>query len=345
MINIGGTIASIRKEKAITQEQLSEVFGVSIAAVSKWETGTAYPDIELLPKIAGFFDISVDKLLGYDMSKAEMSIDECFEKVNTLLGENKSESTKEALTILSNLAYRYPNSVKVLVKYAKVKYQSVHGAPKSENHRKVFREAEDMLLSINRNGISRSEHALILGTLYSLYLWDKKFDKAEKILADLEPAYEFQNFASAEFWFYVHKGDMETAKTKYHALLERLFLDNALIYGHYHAFSDDPEKIIDLNSKLIKVLQVYENDLPDNSNPSAISILCESSAFMYAKLGKKDESLAQIEKMIEVAVKKGESREAFTESFMRLANCGERDEYALIKDTEEFKKLTEKLNK
>jgi transcriptional regulator with XRE-family HTH domain len=69
--NIGENISKLRKEKALTQEQLSEVFGVSVAAVSKWETSTAHPDIELLPKIAAFFDVSVDFLLGCDRSKAD----------------------------------------------------------------------------------------------------------------------------------------------------------------------------------------------------------------------------------------------------------------------------------
>jgi len=70
-INIGETISKLRKEKSLTQEQLSEIFGVSVAAVSKWETSTAHPDIYLLPKIAAFFDISVDFLLGCERNKAE----------------------------------------------------------------------------------------------------------------------------------------------------------------------------------------------------------------------------------------------------------------------------------
>lgn len=40
---IGENIRNLRKEKGITQEQLSEVMGVSIAAVSKWETGQCAP--------------------------------------------------------------------------------------------------------------------------------------------------------------------------------------------------------------------------------------------------------------------------------------------------------------
>lgn len=339
-IAIGETIAKIRKEKALTQEQLSEVFGVSVAAVSKWETGTAHPDIELLPVIADFFDISVDRLLGYDMSKTEATIDECLKKANDLLYEQKG---KEALAILSNLAYKYPNNVKILVKYAKIKYQSVHGNPKNENHRKLFKEAEDILLSINKNGITRKEHDLIMDALYGLYLWDKKFDKAEKILDELKPADNFEPIANKEFWFYEHMGNREKAREKYYSILENaLSSNNPLIYGHYHLYYDSPEKVIELNDKLIKAIEIFAEDFPTNPE-SAISVLRESNAFMYSRLGKKDEALAVIEKMIDIAAKKGESYESWMESFMKLANCGERDEYDLIKNSDEFKKITEKL--
>lgn len=122
-IAIGETISKIRKEKALTQEQLSEVFGVSVAAVSKWETGTAHPDIELLPVIADFFDISVDRLLGYDMSKSEATIDDCLKKADDLINNNRR---KEAIPYLANLAYKYPNNVKIKVKYAKAKFSSYY---------------------------------------------------------------------------------------------------------------------------------------------------------------------------------------------------------------------------
>ncbi len=42
LIMIGEQIRILRKEKGITQEQLSEVMGVSVAAVSKWETGVSH---------------------------------------------------------------------------------------------------------------------------------------------------------------------------------------------------------------------------------------------------------------------------------------------------------------
>lgn len=61
--NIGAVISELRKTKGITQDELAKYVGVSAQAVSKWENG-GVPDTELLPKIADFFEITVDKLFG-----------------------------------------------------------------------------------------------------------------------------------------------------------------------------------------------------------------------------------------------------------------------------------------
>ena len=53
-------IVSNRKEKGWTQEELAELVGVSPQAVSKWENAQSCPDIQLLPKLAELFEISVD---------------------------------------------------------------------------------------------------------------------------------------------------------------------------------------------------------------------------------------------------------------------------------------------
>lgn len=60
----GELIQSLRKEKNITQKQLADVLNVSDKAVSKWECGLGCPDISLLNKIAEYFGIGVDVLLG-----------------------------------------------------------------------------------------------------------------------------------------------------------------------------------------------------------------------------------------------------------------------------------------
>ena len=60
---VGEQIASLRKEKGLTQSELGERLGVSFQAVSKWERGEALPDITLLPDIAKILEASIDFIL------------------------------------------------------------------------------------------------------------------------------------------------------------------------------------------------------------------------------------------------------------------------------------------
>ena len=54
----------MRKQKGLTQEELAEALYVSRTAVSKWESGRGYPNIESLKAIAAFFSVTIDELLS-----------------------------------------------------------------------------------------------------------------------------------------------------------------------------------------------------------------------------------------------------------------------------------------
>lgn len=60
---LGTMIASLRKEKGMTQADLAEKLGVTDKAVSKWERNLSCPDIGLLPKLAEILEISLDELM------------------------------------------------------------------------------------------------------------------------------------------------------------------------------------------------------------------------------------------------------------------------------------------
>lgn len=63
--DMGRVIANLRKEQKMTQEEVGKVLGVSIAAVSKWENGLAYPDMTLIPSIARLFHISILEVVKF----------------------------------------------------------------------------------------------------------------------------------------------------------------------------------------------------------------------------------------------------------------------------------------
>lgn len=56
-------LQELRKQKGLTQEELAEALFVSRTAVSKWESGRGYPNIESLKTISKFFSVSLDELL------------------------------------------------------------------------------------------------------------------------------------------------------------------------------------------------------------------------------------------------------------------------------------------
>lgn len=59
-------LQELRKQKGLTQEELSEILYVSRTAISKWESGRGYPNIDSLKAISKYFSVSLDELLSCD---------------------------------------------------------------------------------------------------------------------------------------------------------------------------------------------------------------------------------------------------------------------------------------
>ena len=57
-------LQELRKQKGLTQEELAEILFVSRTAISKWESGRGYPNIDSLKAISKFFSVSIDELLS-----------------------------------------------------------------------------------------------------------------------------------------------------------------------------------------------------------------------------------------------------------------------------------------
>ena len=75
-LKTGEVICKRRKELGLTQNQLAGSLNISFQAVSKWENNSAYPDIEMLPKLAAVLHTTVDALLGYE--SAVTGYDKCY---------------------------------------------------------------------------------------------------------------------------------------------------------------------------------------------------------------------------------------------------------------------------
>lgn len=72
LVKIGEFIAQLRKEHALSQEQMGEIIGVSNKTISRWETGTYLPPADMLLSIGKLFDVSINEILsGKRLSEEE----------------------------------------------------------------------------------------------------------------------------------------------------------------------------------------------------------------------------------------------------------------------------------
>ena len=112
-LNIGKRIKELRRSKDITQEELSEILGVSYQSVSRWENDTCYPDIELLPTIADYFGVTVDKLIGADKSVEQAHVTQYLDRFQTALSQGK---VYDCIDIARAGVAEYPNNYALLNK-------------------------------------------------------------------------------------------------------------------------------------------------------------------------------------------------------------------------------------
>ena len=90
-MKISQIIKEKRKHLGLTQENIAEYLGVSIPAVSKWENGTTYPDITLLPGLARLLKTDLNTLMSFNEEMSEVEIKNVVMKVQSIIQEDGFE--------------------------------------------------------------------------------------------------------------------------------------------------------------------------------------------------------------------------------------------------------------
>lgn len=138
MLYLGANIREHRVKKGLTQEQLAYHLGVSSQTVSRWENGTTYPDIVMLPILADYFDISIDTLMGYAKECAAEEREQFFADIRDLEIVQKTARIREMLQI-------YPNDVYLQFSLANTLYSSI-SRPAGKNNENEDTSKEISLL-------------------------------------------------------------------------------------------------------------------------------------------------------------------------------------------------------
>lgn len=93
---IGRFLKTLRKEAGLTQEQLAERLGVTNRSVSRWETGSNLPDLDLLIELADLYRVELREILDGERVREQMNeeIEETARKVADYSGMEREKLTR-----------------------------------------------------------------------------------------------------------------------------------------------------------------------------------------------------------------------------------------------------------
>ena len=204
---INQIIREKRKELSLTQEQIADFLGVSTPAVNKWEKGSTYPDITLLPALARLFKIDLNTLMSFNDNLTDIEIENFIDEDDQTVREQgydaafqKAISKIHEYPTCENLIYSvilYLEGVLALYnvsenpKYRET-YETFYKRLATSENPEIRDTATSMLISYarNRGDFSRAEeliNALPFSTIDKeeqtaiLYQQQERYQDAEKI--------------------------------------------------------------------------------------------------------------------------------------------------------------------
>ena len=188
-INIGNKIRELRKKKGITQEALASVLSVSPQAVSKWESGLTYPDMEMIPVIAGYFEVSMDILFDYDVREMKAKI----QKIIDDAWDYFFDDTQKYIEIMKGALREYPGNEELLTALLDAYEYNLRDKGDTscldemiELSQKIITESNDFIRVCNVKDIQAAA-----------YLKKGEYQKAKSVLESLPREYDLRDWAFA----------------------------------------------------------------------------------------------------------------------------------------------------
>ena len=277
-IKIGTVIKELRKRDGRTQEEIASKLGVTSQAVSRWEADGGYPDMEIIPSIAGLFGVSIDALFGYDGIDRKKRIDDILSEVWDMVKRNISDA--EIAVLIRNAAAEFPSEERILVELAETlsrqgwsergarAYTSdgdeyTHNDSEWNKDNLFWKESIKLFTNLLENSrdnkiLTRSKQGLI-----NLYRVIGRYDKAVEIAETFPELY-----VSREIMLYKGTDGEEMCKYAQDALMKLLSeLKDALTYViisrqpiNSENYLSDIERRIEKINGIVKLYELIYDD-------------------------------------------------------------------------------------
>ena len=297
-ITLGENIKRLRRDRQLTQEQLAEALEVSFQAVSKWENKVTYPDIEVLPVIAGYFDVTVDELLGVDVERKEEEVKKILDQSKELRHNGK---IYDDMCFLRDKVKEYPNNSTLLYELSLSVFIYYFGAENRQFGEEQRRKAGEEVVELCKKAVryNSKDEAFALRCKRQMavtYRYMGEKEKAREIVEtfpDMGMSWDL-NIAPTL------PGDEALIRHQKN-VAELVFLLETELLHIYHIGGYTPEQQIELNSMAEKVMLDVLGENPCFYNKTLYGI-CIRIVLQYEKLKQYDKAMDTLERALQYAV-------------------------------------------
>ena len=258
ILEIGKNIYKLRKGKKLTQEELSRVVGVSVAAVSKWEGGISYPDITLLPVIAEFFDVSIDDLMNYEHNIS----DEEVEKISFECIDLFEADEEKAMSFCTKYLRKYTKAYNLKFTFASLIIMQASKTKDKDDARVKYMKALNIFNDIINNCNDDEMVGLTIMMAGNIYTQIDDYDEALKFFEKIKTTSMDVNACIGNM--YIKKGENEKGrKLLQKSLLTHILNAEGVITSLAGAYKendiDKAKKYLELKKNIQKAREVKEN--------------------------------------------------------------------------------------
>lgn len=293
-IHLAENLIVLRKEKKITQEQLADFCGVTKASVSKWETAQTLPDILMLPKLAAFFNISIDKLLGYERKLTKEQIQKIYEE---LAANFATELFDVALQRSKEYVKQYYSCNELLVEI--ILLWISHEVLAGEKREELLKEAKKLCEHILQNckSISLYNDVIFLQAIVDLLLGHP--ESVVEALADTNNPYRL-SVQSEEVLLsaYIELGMQERGNdyaqiTMYMHIIMLISMASRFLVLN----KEDIEKCEETRRRIEEIIRIFNLE---HINFHYVTTFVYQMAEIYSYHGEKEKAIHQLERYVDL---------------------------------------------
>ena len=269
----GKNIRSLRKGKNLTQEQFAEKLGVSFQSVSRWENCVTYPDVEMIPLIARFFNVSTDYLFGIPEEKKKEELLALRDELRNL-DEN---DTERAMQIIRTVRTEYDLNDTFDGLCCDLYYSSVK---KTKGIKDELRKMAEIFFEGNPLPIKKS-----LSLQYFSRLEDEQYIPALLNRYAVDDTESTRDALLYERYFYLDEFDkVEIFRQRrlYNSIIE--LIDGLLPWKDWRA-TNDASFAFWKNNILLDFLHNFTNEHPTDDHPITCGLSPDIFAYQRITLG------------------------------------------------------------